>query len=188
MEGGMVFDMDIENDSIQFKKIMKENGEYLIRLAFSYVKNWSTAEDIVQEVFVTYYQKSDQFEKRSSIRTYLAKITVNKCHDHLRSWKNKIPFYTNLLMGQSLSNQDSPEKLVINKDKNDRLIQEILDMSIKYREVILLFYYQEFTILEISNILNISENTIKTRLSRAKAILKSKLDGIEWEVILREQF
>ena len=183
----MVFVMDIETDSIQLKKVMKENGEYLIRLAFSYVKNWSTAEDIVQEVFVTYYQRSHQFENRSSIRTYLAKITVNKCHDYLRSWKNKIPFYNNLQNGQSTSNQDSPEKLVINKDKSDRLIQEILDMSIKYREVILLYYYQEFTILEISTILTVSENTIKTRLSRAKAILKRKLDGIEWEVILREQ-
>lgn len=179
--------MNIDTDSMHFKKIMKENGEYLIRLAFSYVKNWSTAEDIVQEVFVTYYQKSDQFEKRSSIRTYLAKITVNKCHDYLRSWKNKVPFYTNIFKSQILTNQDSPEKLVMNKDKSDRLIQEILEMSVKYREVILLFYYQEFTIVEVSNILNVSENTVKTRLYRAKAILKIKLDGIEWEVILGEQ-
>lgn len=187
LEGGFHFVIDIEIDSIQFKKIMKENGEYLIRLAFYYVKNWSTAEDIVQEVFVTYCQKSDQFENRSSIRTYLAKITVNKCHDYLRSWKNKIYLYSNLLLGQSISNKESPEQLVINKDKNDMLIKEILEMSIKYREVILLYYYQEFTILEISKILNCSENTVKTRLSRAKSILKSKLEGIEWEVILREQ-
>lgn len=187
MEGGYKFIMDTETDSIQFRKIMKENGEYLIRLAFFYVKNWSTAEDIVQEVFVAFYQKSDQFENRSSIRTYLAKITVNKSHDYLRSWKNKIQLYSNLLFVQSASNKDSPEHLVISKDKNDKLIKEILDMSIKYREVILLYYYQEFTIREISKILNCSENTVKTRLSRARTILKSKFEGIEWEVILREQ-
>ncbi len=187
MEGGYKFIMDAETDSIHFRKIMKENGEYLIRLAFYYVKNWSTAEDIVQDVFITFYQKSDQFENRSSVRTYLARITVNKCHDYLRSWKHKIQLYSNLIFAQSASNKNSPEHLVMNKDKNNRLIKEILEMPIKYREVILLYYYQEFSILEISKILNCSENTVKTRLSRARSILKSKFEGIEWEVILNEQ-
>ncbi|WP_043930636.1 sigma-70 family RNA polymerase sigma factor [Bacillus sp. EB01] len=179
--------MNEEIDSIQFRNVMKDNGEYLIRLAFFYVKDWSAAEDIVQEVFVTYFLKSHQFENRSSIRTYLAKITVNKCHDYLRSWKNKIHLYSNQLFGNSGSKKNSPEQIIIDKNKNDLLIQEVLKMSIKYRDVILLYYYQEFTIIEISKILNCSENTVKTRLSRAKSILKNNLDGTEWEVILNEQ-
>lgn len=179
--------MDNETECIQFKKVMKEHGEYLIRLAYYYVKNWSSAEDIVQEVFVTYYQKSGQFESRSSIRTYLAKITVNKCHDHLRSWKNKINLYSNPFSNQSISKKNYPEQLLIQKDTNDKLVQQILEMSVKYREVILLYYYQEFKILEISEILNCSENTVKTRLSRAKTILKRNLNEIEWEVNQNEQ-
>jgi len=184
---GNVATMENERDSILLRNAIKENGEYLLRLAYFYVKDWSIAEDIIQEVFVSYYLKSDQFENRSSLKTYLAKITVNKCHDYLRSWKNKIHIYTYRLFDNSSANKDTPEELLLDKDKNDLLIQEILDMSIKYRDVILLYYYQDFNISEISQILNCSENTVKTRLVRAKAILKSKLSGFEWEVILREQ-
>ncbi|WKA49408.1 sigma-70 family RNA polymerase sigma factor [Planococcus liqunii] len=78
----------------QMEKIMDNCGEELIRLAYFYVKDWQAAEDIVQEVFLSYYQKSHQFDKRSSLRTYLSKITINKCHDHLRSWKNKRALFT----------------------------------------------------------------------------------------------
>ena len=180
--------MDNEIESIQFKKVMKDNGEYLIRLAFYYDKNWSTAEDIVQEVFVTYYEKSGQFESRSSIRTYLAKITVNKCHDYLRSWKNKLNLYSNPFANKSVSTKNSPEHLMIQKDTNDKLVQQILEMSIKYREVILLYYYHELKIMEISEILNCSENTVKTRLSRAKTILKRNLNEIEWGGNQDEQY
>jgi len=179
--------MENERDSILLRNIIQEHGEYLLRLAYFYVRDWPIAEDIIQEVFVTYYLKSDQFENRSSLKTYLAKITVNKCHDHLRSWKNKIHIYTHRLFDNSSSKKETPEQILIDRDQDDLLIREVLDLSIKYRDVILLYYYQEFTIVEISKILNCPENTVKTRLSRAKAMLKSKLSGFEWEVILREQ-
>jgi RNA polymerase sigma factor (sigma-70 family) len=180
--------METEIDSIQLRKCIEEHGEYLIRLAYMYVKNWSTAEDIVQEVFVSYYQKSNQFENRSSLKTYLAKITVNKCHDHLRSWKNKVHLYSNMVQAKTIQNKhSSTEQIVIEKHDSNVLLKEIFNMSLKYRDVILLYYYQEFTIAEISNILGCSENTVKTRLSRAKSILKNKLTESQMEVYLNEQ-
>lgn len=73
----------------QIEQVMDEHGEYLLRLIYLYIKNWSTAEDILQEVFFYYYQIANQFEHRSSLKTYLSKMAINRCHDHLRSWKNK---------------------------------------------------------------------------------------------------
>ncbi|MCM3609834.1 sigma-70 family RNA polymerase sigma factor [Planococcus sp. MERTA32b] len=164
----------------EMKKIMDSHGEYLVRLAYFYVKDWSTAEDIMQEVFISYYRKSAQFENRASLKTYLSKITVNKCHDYLRSWKNKRSLFSNRISGL-ISSGKSPEAVLEQDTDQSNLTNKILELPIKYREVILLFYYQEFTSKEISELLNCSENTVKTRLRRAKDLLREKVDLKEWE-------
>lgn len=73
----------------ELDQIIDEHSRYLVRIAYLYVKNWSTAEDVVQEVFVTYFQKSDQFRNEASLKTYLTKMTANRAKDYLRSWKHK---------------------------------------------------------------------------------------------------
>lgn len=170
----------------QLKQVMNLYGEYLIRLAFLYVKDWAVAEDIVQEVFIAYYRKSSQFEERSSLKTYLSKIAINKCHDHLRSWKNKRSFLTDS-MGQLISRSQTPEEVFDQQSAQAVLMGKVLELPIKYREVVLLYYYQEFTTKEISHLLSCSENTVKTRLRRAKVLLKDKIDSQEWEGLLDEQ-
>ncbi|XKE94594.1 sigma-70 family RNA polymerase sigma factor [Metaplanococcus flavidus] len=164
----------------EMKKIMDTHGEYLIRLAYFYVKDWLTAEDIMQEVFISYYRKSAQFDNRASLKTYLSKIAVNKCRDHLRSWKNKRSLFSNGI-GGLISSGKSPEAALEQHTFQGNLTNKILELPVKYREVILLFYYQEFTSKEISELLNCSENTVKTRLRRAKDLLREKVDLKEWE-------
>lgn len=170
----------------QLKNIMDMHGEDLIRLAYLYVKDWSAAEDIIQDVFITYYQKADQFEHRSSLKTYLSKITINKCHDHLRSWKNKKSMFSNILENL-VATSNSPEEMLELQTFQTSLTAKVLNLPIKYREVILLYYYQELTSREISKLLNCSENTVKTRLRRAKDLLKKKVDPKEWEGLQDEQ-
>ena len=140
----------------------------------------------MQEVFLAYYQKSSQFEERSSLKTYLSKIAINKCHDHLRSWKNKRSFLTES-MGQLVSRSQTPEEAFDQQSAQTVLMAKVLELPIKYREVVLLYYYQEFTTKEISRLLSCSENTVKTRLRRAKVLLKDKIDSREWEGLLDEQ-
>ncbi|HWL25298.1 MAG TPA: sigma-70 family RNA polymerase sigma factor, partial [Ureibacillus sp.] len=82
-------------DERDFQQIMHEHTDYLLKLAYLYVKDWPTAEDIVQDVFITFYQKFEQFEERSSLKTYLSKITVNKCKDYLKSWRYRMHSLTN---------------------------------------------------------------------------------------------
>lgn len=170
----------------QLKVVMDSHGEALIRLAYLYVKDWSAAEDIMQDVFITYYQKSDQFENRSSLKTYLFKMTINKCNDHLRSWKNKKHLFSDSL-GKLMSSSKSPEETYIQQTDQADLIEKVMRLPIKYREVILLFYFQEFTSKEISLLLNCSENTVKTRLRRAKDLLKETIDPREREGLSDEQ-
>lgn len=163
----------------QLKQVMNHHGEYLIRLAYLYVKDWQAAEDIMQEVFLAYYRNSDQFEQRSSLKTYLSKMTINRCHDYLRSWKNRRSFFSESI-DHLMSRFKTPEEAFEQRIGQANLTGKVLELPIKYREVILLFYYQEFTSKEISELLECPENTVKTRLKRAKALLKDKVDPKEW--------
>ncbi|MBM7578791.1 RNA polymerase sigma-70 factor (ECF subfamily) [Jeotgalibacillus terrae] len=161
---------------------MSAHGEYLIRLAYMYVKSWQSAEDIVQEVFVTFYKKSDQYREEASVKTYLSKITVNLCHNHLKSWKNRISLFAGNAFSSS-SDYETPETLLTSKQIKHQVAQTILQLPLHYREVILLYYYQEFSVTEISHILDSPEGTVKIRLSRARAALRKKLDQSDMEVI-----
>lgn len=161
--------------------IMDEHGEYCLRVAYLYVKDWAVAEEIVQDVFFAYYRQQDRFEQRSSLKTYLVKITVHKSHDHLRSWKNKRHMLLERLhIGVS---KRTPEKELVEKDNRRILTTALFELPIAYREVLILYYYQELKIREIAEILASTENTIKTRLRRARQKLQEKLDRNDWEVL-----
>ena len=161
--------------------IMDEHGEYCLRVAYLYVKDWAIAEEIVQDVFFAYYRQQERFEQRSSLKTYLVKITVHKSHDHLRSWKNKRHILLEKLhIGV---NRRTPEKELVEKDDRRILATALFELSLPYREVLILYYYQELKIREIADILALTENTVKTRLRRARQMLQEKLDKNDWEVL-----
>ncbi len=160
---------------------MEEHGEYCLRVAYLYVKDWAIAEEIVQDVFFAYYRQQERFEQRSSLKTYLVKITVHKSHDYLRSWKNKRHIlFEKLHIGVS---KRSPETNLIEKDERRIVTAAMFELPINYREVIILYYYQELKVREIAEVLTCTENTVKTRLRRARQILQEKLDKSHWEVL-----
>lgn len=86
-----------------------------------------------------------------------------------------------------VSRAQTPEEAFDQHSAQAVLMRNVLELPIKYREVVLLYYYQEFTTKEISRLLSCSENTVKTRLRRAKVLLKDKIDSQEWEGLLDEQ-
>lgn len=75
-----------------------------------------------------------------------------------------------------MKKRESVEVMVIRKDDEDRLVSSVMNLPIIYREVIYLFYFEELTIKEISNIIQVKQNTVKTRLRRAKELLKQELE------------
>lgn len=166
----------------QFQQVMKEYTDYLLRLAYLYIKDWSAAEDIVQDVFLTYYQKFEQFGERASLKTYLAKITINKCKDYLKSWRYRKQVLTNNFFNPSKKGRDR----IIEEDEKLELADAVLQLPVKYREVIIYYYFAELSVLEISQLLSIPDNTIKTRLRKARSLLKIQLKENDWEVLIHE--
>lgn len=169
---------------MEIEEVIAEHGDYLLRVAYLYVKNRATAEDIVQDVFIAFYEKQEQYRSEASLKTYLVKITVNRCHDHLRSWKNKRIMLFEKVRGKSTT--DTPERVMIQKAEKRELTEALFTLSVTYREVLILYYYEEMTTVEIAKLLDCPESTIRTRLRRARKQLASRIIDYEWEELRHE--
>lgn len=174
----------MENNTVEkftFESIMDEYGEDVKRFIFTYVKDASVTDDLVQDVFLKVYLKLDTFEDRSSLKTWLYRIAINRCKDHFRSWHYQKVQLTKKLDLLHLKSGKTPEHYLLKKSEDLSLAREILSLNPKYREVILLYYYRDFSISEISQILNLKASTARTRMQRARAQLKEKLGGANFE-------
>lgn len=171
----------ILSDEQRFKDIMHDYSDDLLRLAYLYVQDWQVAEDIVQDTFLAYYEKFEQFEQRASLKTYLVRITINKCKDYLKSWKYRKLLLTNQFFGGKKDRTYS-----IQKEERLDIANAVLALPLSLREVIIHYYYEELSVLEVAQLLSISDNTVKTRLRRARQLLKEQLAQDEWEVLSHE--
>lgn len=169
------------SDEHAFREAMEMHSDYLLRIAYLYVKDWQVAEDIVQDAFLTYYMKFEQFEERASLKTYLVRIVINKCKDYLKSWKYRKLTLTNQFFG---AKKDTA--IAIQNEERLDIADAVLALPIHLREVIIHYYYEELSVLEVAALLSVSDNTIKTRLRRARHLLKEQLSQDEWEVLSHE--
>lgn len=161
-----------ENQDAWFELIMDEYGDRLTKLSYNYTKDWSLAEDIVQDVFITCYKEYENIDKIVSFKAWIYRITINKCKDMLKSSIFKRVIMNSDLLTHRKSSELSPEMSVMKNSESEFLSTCVLTLPIKYREVITLYYYEELSIEEISDILKLNRNTIKTRLNRARLKLK----------------
>lgn len=166
-----------EKDSL-LETMMITYGDQLTRLAYSYVRDKEIAKDLVQDVFIKSYINWEKFRHESSVKTWLYRITINTAKDYLKSWSYRKLKVTEFYQFNTKSNASSEDEALHNWEKNN-VKHTVFDLPTKYREVIFLYYYEEFTIKEISELMNIPMSTVKTRLGRGKSKLKEKLERAE---------
>lgn len=163
------------NREEKLKWLMNSYGNDVIRIAYTYLKQKQMAEDVAQEVFAKCYEKMDSFRNESSYKTWLIRITVNQCKDVLKSWTFKNLYFTDIFMPKLTSS--TLEHSFSRVEENQLISKQVIELPVKLREVIILFYYQEFSIEEISDMLNINSNTVRTRLHRGRQKLKEGYEG-----------
>ncbi|MER1999364.1 MAG: sigma-70 family RNA polymerase sigma factor [Lysinibacillus sp.] len=163
---------------MDLEEYIEQYGDYLYRIAFIYMKDQHAAEEVVQDVFMKLYE-TRQFEGKSSLKTYLTRMTINTCYDYLRKWKAR----KNQLLDYVLKREHAAEQVVLALQERDEIVESILKLPLKYREVILLYYYDDLTTAEVAALLKVPESTVGTRLQRARQKLKQILPAIEWEVL-----
>ncbi|MFX3673474.1 MAG: sigma-70 family RNA polymerase sigma factor [Paenisporosarcina sp.] len=158
----------LERDRL-LTEAMDQYGDYLIRLAFAFVKDKTKAEDIVQETFIRYYITLESFENRSSVKTYLYRITVNECHHYFKSWTYRKTEISSFVSSLTV-NKQTPEDEMLMQESKKHVAHMVDNLPIKYKEVVWLYYYAELSVNEIGDVLNCSTNTVKTRLAASNVI------------------
>lgn len=151
-------------DKETFIKKLLLHKDTIFRVAYSYVKNRSDAEDISQEVFLTLYTSSPEFPDEDSEKAWLIRIAINKSKNLVKSnWFSK------------RSDDVIPENQYEMNDYESEILEKVLSLSDKYKMIIYLYYFEEYSIAEISKITGIKVSTIQTRLQRGRKILEKKL-------------
>ncbi|MCR4648993.1 MAG: RNA polymerase sigma factor [Lachnospiraceae bacterium] len=148
--------------------VMELVGKYknnLYAVAFNICKNPDDAEDAVQDTFVAYFSNRKQFETEEHVKAWLIRVAINKAKNINNSFwrKNKITL------------DESMETLAFETEDSKQLFETVMKLPEKYRIAIHLFYYEDYTIKEIADILKISESNVKVRLSRGRSLLKETL-------------
>lgn len=153
-----------------FEVVVIKHENRLYRTALAITGSISDAEDIVQEAFLRAYEKAPEFESEEHEKAWLIRVTVNLCNSRLRSpWRKRI---VPLLESYPASEPEQHE-----------LLEQIITLSPKYRTVIHLFYYEGYSIKDISELTGQKESTVRSHLSRARQKLKSILKEDNYESI-----
>jgi RNA polymerase sigma factor (sigma-70 family) len=164
------------------EQLVHTYGDDLYRIAYLYTKNHEVAEEVVQDVFMKFYKNAIEIDERATIKTYLTRMTINRSYDYLRTIKYQTISFVDYVKRWGKTS----EQKVLQKQESEWLLEQIKQLPVKYREVLVLYYYEDYTITEIASMINYPESTIKSRLQRARKQLKVQLPMEEWEVLRNE--
>ena len=149
--------------------VVRTYRDRLFAAAFSVCREPMDAEDAVQDALLRYYSPPREFESEEHLRAWLFRVTVNRARDIVRSYWRR----------NRTSWEDYMETLVFEEPEDGALFDAVMRLPEKYRIVIHLFYYEEYTVAEIARLLQSREGTVKSQLSRGRTLLKTML-GEEW--------
>lgn len=141
------------------------------RLCMLHLKNHSDTEDIMQTVFMKYVTYTGEFENAEHEKAWIIRVTVNLCKDFLKSF----------FRSRTVSIDEIKEQIAPEKEDYSEVLEAVLSLPKKYKDVIYLYFYEQYTAVEIAEILGKKPNTVYTLLARGKAILRDKLGGDEFE-------
>lgn len=140
-------------------------GNMLFRICMIYLGNKEDAEEAMQEAFLKLIYKSPIFADDEHEKAWLIRISTNICKDMLRSvWRKRV-----------IKMEDI--EIYYHDSSDIHIMEEILKLPAKYKAVIYLHYFEDYTVKHISDTLKITESAVKMRLKRGRDILKVKLEG-----------
>lgn len=157
----------------QIAQLYDTYGDMLFRLAYSIMLNQADAEDAVQDIFIKIIGKIPEFSSSSQEKAWITKVLANHCKDMLR--KRKLRLYTPL---EEVLEQSGHGLSVPGPEDNGgkELFQMVLSLGEKYREPLILHYFEGFSIEEVSEILSIGQSAVKMRLSRGREMIRKKME------------
>ncbi|HJD29939.1 MAG TPA: sigma-70 family RNA polymerase sigma factor [Candidatus Blautia avicola] len=143
-------------------------GDMVKRICMIHLKNYADTEDIFQTVFLKYVLKSPEFHSTDHEKAWIIRVTINACRDLLKSF-----FHNRTLPLDSLKEKPGEPA----PDHSD-VLEAVLALPSKYKDVIYLYYYEEYSAEEIGQILRKNTNTVYTLLNRGRQLLRSSLEEV----------
>ncbi len=156
---------DVSEKDFKIKYDLYKDTIY--RIAYTYVHNHQDSEDVLQEVFIKYLNSNDLFESLDNEKYWLIRVTTNICKNKVTSfWNKKIIINENVI--DVAQNKDETEKA--------RIYSILTNLPNKYKEPLVLYYYEDFKIEEIAKILKKTTCCIKKRLERGRQMIKKEIE------------
>ena len=149
----------------KFAELVLESEKTLYRVSMSMLKNETDCEDAVQTAILSAYEKLDTLKNEEYFKTWLVRILINDCNRQLRT-KNRI-------ISLSEYSQDVP---TISNDRDIDVKMALEHLPVKILDVIVLYYMEDFSVKEISHILQIPGGTVKSRLSKGRKLLEISME------------
>ncbi|NLD83223.1 MAG: sigma-70 family RNA polymerase sigma factor [Clostridiales bacterium] len=159
---------------IVLERLIRENQVSLKRLCYLYLHDEAMAEDAVQETFLKVYRSLGAFRGEAKEKTYLTRIAINTCKDMLRS-----AWFRHVDRRATVDRLPAPQS--VPDPYHREVAAAVMNLPRKRREVILLYYFQGLSTLEIADILKISQPAVTGRLKRAREQLKTVLKGGDFD-------
>lgn len=149
----------------EVNRAIERYADTVRRLCVVYLKDHADTEDVFQNVFFKYYLSSKTFESDEHEKAWMIRVTINACKDILKSF-----FRTRVVSLEEIAElpADAPEE-------SGEVLKAVLSLPEKYRSVVYLHYYEDYTAPQISKILHKNVNTVYTLLTRSKELLREKL-------------
>ena len=150
------------NDEFQAQVALYKDTVF--RIAYSYSRNSADAEDIAQEVFLKLFRYEKPFPSSEQEKAWLIRVTMNQSKDHLRKRWLRTFFLP----------EEAATPVSAAAPQTD-VLEAVLSLPVRYRMAVHLYYYEDYAVREIAEILSCSETAVQTRLQRGRAMLKEKL-------------
>lgn len=173
-----------KGDEGAFRELVETYQQKVLNTAVGMVQDMATAEDITQEVFVTVYKTLLSFKEQSSISTWIYRITVNKCLDHLRaqSRQKRGGLLSKLfsIEGNAMETPDfvHPGILAENREKAAYLFKAINTLPDNQKTAFVLVHIEDLPQKEVADIMNLSVKAVESLLQRAKGNLRKQLEDM----------
>lgn len=176
-------------DGRAYTDAVKAYADTVYRTALSYTKARQDAEDVTQTVFLKLLEAENCFADEEHVRRWLIRVTVNECKNLWKSfWRRRVGLFEQTdpeapepydFQGYTKSGARSgmpPEEPLFDDPSQSALYEAVMSLSKEYRVVVHLFYYEDYSTGEIAGLLHIREQTVRTRLVRARKKLKQRLE------------
>mgnify|MGYP002510698796 CR=1 FL=1 len=156
----------------EVSKAVDAYADMIRRICMVHLKNYADTEDIFQTVFLKYVLSSIVFENTEHEKAWFIRVTVNACKDLLKSF----------FRSRTVPLEECLPRTVELTQEHSEVVEAILSLPEKYRDVVYLHYYEEYTAAEIGRMLGKNVNTVYTILKRSREKLKEKLgNSSDWE-------